>query len=318
MIPSFPRIYHAIEITIEYFNIGRIKDHFYKLQGHPNLDYLDNRIATTKSWHLYMKEEINQNVVGAKPFVVREMFDYLNYVVSTWRFQPDIADHISQLIIEENEKIILEYTKQIGIDELKFRTKVDFLKPHEPPTKETQYDFRYEKGQTKIEIIEPNSWFYENNRKTNILEDVYFSKYLEIVKDIIASFREVVDPYLDRYNTGRVEGLGLQPIQENIVQQLPASSVLPKVQEGNKKLKVNLTVEQLTVLFRLLKDCKLTNAKLDKEIHAFIADNFETLGLEGKKASIKNIGKLFSSTDPDVMNFWIARFKDLSKKAENK
>ncbi len=100
----------------------------------------------------------------------------------------------------------------------------------------------------------------------------------------------------------------------------PKTIAAPISEVESKVISVNMSVEQLTMLFRLLKDCKLINIKPrhEKDIHSFISKNFETTGLEGKKSSPKNIGRLWSSKDPYVLIYWIAKFKELSEKAEKK
>lgn len=310
MIPDFPRIYNAIEYTLEYFKIGRIKDHFYKFQGRPNLDYLDNYLAIVKRSHSYMKDEIIQNVVGSKEPVIREMLDYLNLVVSDWRFQPTIEDSISLIVIEENDKIIAQYEKDIELEEDNFRKKVDFSKPHEPPTKETEYDVQVVDGKTKINIIEPNSWFYANQRKTNLLEAIYFPKYMKIVKDILASFREVVDPYLDRYNNGRFELVGLSGVDEN------ASKKLTAPPELRSKIEVDLTVDQLLYLFRALKEIgliKSNNADMSRAISAA----FKVLKVEDTKdLSVKHLQNKWNKLQGKPAGFWKDKFIDLHNQSK--
>lgn len=71
-----------------------------------------------------------------------------------------------------------------------------------------------------------------------------------------------------------------------------------------------MTVEQVAVLFRVLKEFGLIKGK-DRDIAHFIVEHFETSGKAGKKISAANLVKLFSTKDPNVINFWTAKFIDM-------
>lgn len=312
MIPDFPRIYKSVEFTIEYLKTGRIKEHFYKYAGGGNSNYLDSWISITKNWHQYMKDEINQNVLGSKPFVIHEMFAYLQNVLSNWRFQDEMDKFIEVTIEEENEKIIIEYEKQIAIDEDKFKSTVDFSKAHEKPTTELTYTTQWLDGKPLLNFKHPNCWFYENKRKIPLLEIEYLPKYLNLLNEIFTSFKDVVVPYVDRYKDGRLEGLVPELNKQNHVRELPPIPAVGLPVSG--KLKFNLSVDQLAYLFRLLYDHGLIETPSKAELKRFIIANMSTKGSEN--ISDKSIGNKLSTTEKAEADFLADKLMDMYKAAK--
>lgn len=146
----------------------------------------------------------------------------------------------------------------------------------------------------------------------------FLPDYFLIVEKAINNLKRIINKYIKLNDAGKLPVF--QP-QTYLPPNMQASSNLNLLgQVNDNRLQTNMSVEQLTMLFRLLKECKLIEVKprKEKEIHAFIAEHFDTVGKEGEKASVKNIGRLWSSKEPDILNYWIARFKELSDKAEKK
>jgi len=142
----------------------------------------------------------------------------------------------------------------------------------------------------------------------------FLPEYFAIVENALNNLKRIINKYLSLYDNDKL------PKGFPLPSYIPISSLSVISAKENKRLKVNMTVDQLTMLFRLMKECKLIDVKPknDKEIHAFISENFETTNREGVKISTANVARLWSSTDPVVLNYWIARFTEMSKKAEKK
>jgi hypothetical protein len=149
-------------------------------------------------------------------------------------------------------------------------------------------------------------------------DPAFLPQYFIIVENALNNLKRIINKYLKLYDTGQLPVYQPQSYLPPNVQSAPSLNLLEQANEN--RLKTNMSVEQLTMLFRLLKECKLieVRSRHEKEIHAFIAEHFDTIGKEGEKASIRNIGRLWSSKEPDVLNYWIAKFKELSDKAEKK
>lgn len=74
----------------------------------------------------------------------------------------------------------------------------------------------------------------------------------------------------------------------------------------NPKLKTNLSVPELALLFKLLKDLKpnLFELKSDAELHRFISTNFETKKTGENDISTQKLRILFNQPDPKAAEFW--------------
>ena len=261
-----------------------------------------------------MEEEINQTIRTSDELTREELFEYLTGWIQYFEYHLNNIQKIEKSIEAYNEKTLIEYEKIVALEEEKFKETKQYKTLNHLDFYEVDYGWlmgigaipRFAAPQKRL--VEYRKFFEAPD--PDLIDIAFLAKYIELISPIISRCVNIAKKRLS-YLKG-----------ENELKQLPPSTpkILepPIIQGQSNRLKVNLTVEQLTILFRLFKDCKITNAKLDKEIHVFIADNFETLGMEGKKISAKNVGRLFSSTDPDVINFWIGKFIELSKKAEKK
>ena len=136
----------------------------------------------------------------------------------------------------------------------------------------------------------------------------FLPEYFRIVDNAISNLKRIINKYLNLYDSNK----------------LPSSYPLPNyVPNSNAtigkaldtKLKVSIKVEELTVLFRLLKECKVIDSNFD-QIHAFIAENFTTDSTN--VISKKNVKKLWSSKDPDTLTYLSRLITDMGDKLDRK
>ncbi len=78
------------------------------------------------------------------------------------------------------------------------------------------------------------------------------------------------------------------------------------VTSTNPKLKTNLSVPELALLFKLLKDLKPTifDVKSEAELHRFISANFETKRTGDKDISTQKLRSQFNQPDCKAAEFW--------------
>lgn len=83
------------------------------------------------------------------------------------------------------------------------------------------------------------------------------------------------------------------------------------VTSTNPKLKTNLSVPELALLFKLLKDLKPTifDVKSEAELHRFISTNFETKKTGDKDISTQKLRNLFNQPDAKAAEFWEANIR---------
>lgn len=79
----------------------------------------------------------------------------------------------------------------------------------------------------------------------------------------------------------------------------------------NPKLKTNLSVPELALLFKLLKDLKpnIFEVKSEAELHRFISTNFETKKTGDKDISTQKLRNLFNQPDAKAAEFWEANIR---------
>lgn len=83
------------------------------------------------------------------------------------------------------------------------------------------------------------------------------------------------------------------------------------VTSTNPKLKTNLSVPELALLFKLLKDLKpnIFDIKSEAELHRFISANFETKKTGDKDISRQKLRNLFNQPDAKAAEFWEANIR---------
>lgn len=156
--------------------------------------------------------------------------------------------------------------------------------------------------QVRLATMHPNGFAVTINKD-------FLPAYFEIVENAISNLKRIINKYLKLYDS------------DKLPKAFPMPSYIPEVgkpviNDSNVKLKWKVKVEELAFLFRILKDCGLIKSNYDKEIHTFIANNFETEG--NAKISPKNVGRLWSTKDINVINFWTRKLIDISNQIKRK
>ena len=100
----------------------------------------------------------------------------------------------------------------------------------------------------------------------------------------------------------------LNPNQTNNVQD--------QITKENPKLKTNLSVPQLSYLFKMLMDSKpdIFDVKSKAEVYRFINANFTTIGKD-EGPTVASLNNLYSNVDKDVANFWGIHLKKMVENA---
>lgn len=84
--------------------------------------------------------------------------------------------------------------------------------------------------------------------------------------------------------------------------------------QQKKKLKTNLTVSELTYLFKALNAEKIISSRYNSDIYSFISDNFSSKQQED--ISTKSIKNHFEDPDPAAITFWQGKFANLKERAK--
>lgn len=319
----FSELNKAANYTLKFYGIDRIADYlltdFNSENRITDIKQKNNWHETVFKLHDHMNEEIAQNAVFYNDIGKAYFFGLLKEWLGDYRIEsthiPTIANAIENYNTKEYEEFIIKTEEKENI----FKEREDYKKYKHLEEIERKLPggailWGGSRGNHEITIPETFHRFI-CVYTPKMIDTALIPNYIALVNELLFNFRGIIKFHLEKYET--VTGL----IAPGTQLQLPPTKELAQIslpEPDKMKLKTTLSVEQLTMLFRLLKDCKIIEAKYDKEIHAFIADNFETVGKGKVKISAKNLGKLWSSTDNDILNFWIAKFKELTDKAKNK
>jgi hypothetical protein len=113
-------------------------------------------------------------------------------------------------------------------------------------------------------------------------------------------------------NSGQISNYFIN-LQKNYEDGVYNEEVAISVAPNLKKLKTNLSVPQLVLLFRALNEIKppIFDVKYKKELVDFIVANFETKGTSSLKSD--SIGNKFSEFDQKSRDFWLKHISTIQK-----
>jgi hypothetical protein len=112
MQPVFVRVNQSLNFTLEYYNIGRIKDHMFRFAGKLNLDYLDTYYDLTFTFHSQMEDEIHQVMQTNDGVTQVIFFENLKEWLSDWRIEKVNKDIILDLIEKYNENCYSDFLQE--------------------------------------------------------------------------------------------------------------------------------------------------------------------------------------------------------------
>ncbi len=84
-------------------------------------------------------------------------------------------------------------------------------------------------------------------------------------------------------------------------------------QESKKKIKTDLTVQQLGYLFRIFKEEGIITSKINQEIYEVVIESFSSKRKED--ISHNTLKNHFESPERDTIDFWRQKFMQLVQKA---
>lgn len=158
-------------------------------------------------------------------------------------------------------------------------------------------DFNYDKY-----IIEPKKYKFSLQRKIDFLAQ----KFNEIGFNLIKSEPEPIYDSFYNIKTDVEPFYSLEPILKNTVTNEPVFNTSIKETSSNDKLITNLSVPQLSLLFKMINDLKPTVFKTESnaQLFRFISTNFKTKKSSEKGISENKLRNEFSSPDIKAIEFW--------------
>ncbi|MBX9735107.1 MAG: hypothetical protein K2X37_13705 [Chitinophagaceae bacterium] len=317
MKPVFPRINNAIKFTLDYYWGGRIHAHCEKFHKKSpftsNPDYLDTYYDLVFTCHSQMEEEIYQIINTTNENTQVYVFEELALWLQDVRISSVNESWLLNEIDTYNDKANEKFTKDIEKQELDFINSSQYYREHNTeyqitvPAHGGLFPGHFIPERTKTI---KHSKFFCIEKDTEMIDwnNEFRGYYLNLLHQIVSSFQNIVGTLVNRYKEGKILPSASIVIEK---QKLLEAEPREEIIESHQKIKTNLTVAQLAMLFNLLQKSYLINQTFDIELMRLIAQNFSSK--ESENISLNSLRKLFypdQEADSTLNNkaFWIDKF----------
>jgi hypothetical protein len=220
--------------------------------------------------------------------------------------------------IRENDYSKLELRKKLkkatdfDIDNLQYLLKdIEFYLFVE--TEEFECNFSTEEIEDKLKEFEDQGYTTEKMLTLGYLKEIKIPLLkkdgtpinIEPKSSIYVNKESLLFPY-EFYSVYEFKNMVISEIKKHKV-----DIVETETTSTNPKLKTNLSVPELALLFKLLKDLKpnLFELKSEAELLRFISANFETKKTGDKDISTQKLRILFNQPDNNAAEFWEANLR---------
>jgi len=319
---EFHRTSDALNYTMEFYKIGKIKDHMLILAGKDaNSKYKLEWYDLIFNLHTKMEGEILQVIHTTNHNTQVFFFETLKSWLNSYKVQ---AVHVPTIINE-----IENYNKNtLEAFEIKVQNEVDKLHASEE-YKTKKHLEEYEtmsfghsiggmlalvSGAKKRTV--KHYKYYCITEIPELLDTDYTPKYVELLATLLVNLRNVLSKYVKLYDEGKIKA-------HDVVYVNPQLPVLPQKEQKllpspkGSKINAKLTIPQLAYLFKMLNDEGIIDSNTYKEIHEMIANNFTVSSKDkGEDISASKIGKMWNAFEAKTAAFWIAKFIDLHNRAK--
>jgi len=313
----FPLTNQAISFTLEFYEIGRIKDYMFRFAGTERIKVTPDHITSWEEFilelHQRMEGEINQVILTTTSNTQVIFFEFLKEWLTDYRIDSVDEIQIHHEILLYNDRTYIEYVDRIEKKVNEFRSTQNFkTKKHKEEYEHEIVGWASIPSYTETRI---NYSYYCIEEKPELIDMAYFSKYVLLVSGFIANFKRILSKYVALYDTGKI-GSSLQSEEKLLPFNSNEHFSLPEPNKGSK-LKVNLSVPQLAYLFKMLNELNpgIFDIKTKTELYRFISSNFTTKATEGKEISTEKLKILFNGTEKSIANYWIEHLKTMLEKS---
>jgi len=302
MNPNFPKTANALKLTLEFYNIWKIKNYFEWFNNPSAHTYLKDWVEAILYQHEKMEDEIQQTIHTTNANTQTFLFENLKEWLDDYRIKSVDPQFFLLLIDDYNEKAYKDFDLLVENAVEKFMQSPNFYREHLE-----EYEVESKPNALMGGLYAPfkktkkiNYKFYCITESPDLIDLAYLDRYLDLVNKIIGNFKRIVSKYVKLYDEGKI----FESSSTRIAPAKPTKNYLSLLAESNenKKLKVNLTVPQLAFLFKLLDDTNLIKDTSNTDICNFISSNFTTKA--SGDISTKNLMNHFSTPDKVTADYW--------------
>jgi len=131
----------------------------------------------------------------------------------------------------------------------------------------------------------------------------FLPDYFKIVEYAISNLKRIINKYLSLYDNNKL------PSSFPLPSYIPASNT-PLVSDKINKLEMDITTEQLALLFRLFDEVGLLKYKQKKDMQKFLFDYIQT---KTDSSNFKYLINKFSDIDKAAKTFWKDKLAEMQK-----
>lgn len=316
---QFVRVNKACYYIVDLYEIGTIKKYTDFLLGKPNTSYLKGWDEFIYRLSSEMEDEIQQTILTNNRVGIVHLMELLDGWANDYRVKSICVEEIIQKVNIRNENEYESYLVKLEEKVAEFQKTEHYKTLNHLDT----YELFFYSGGSSIflsrsadkgtKIVYDTATYYKyycNELDSGQIDlDAVRTLYVNFITPLIENFRNIAQRYVARFKNGYIDLPGhnfshqFAPVEINKSEQKKLSDSNIE----NRKLKFNLTINQLAVFFKLLKEAKLISSKSDAEIQRFIIDNITTPGSNSTKISKSNLANAFSKKDgkstSDIIKF---------------
>lgn len=314
---EFHRITSAINYTMEFYEIEKIKDHMFIFAGKDaNLKYKIEWYEFVFEAHNRMESEILQIINtcnhNTHVFLFENLKDWLN--------DPRVASINPLTILSEidryNHRINQEFEIYVQQEVDKFIQRPEF-KMDDGYEYEEESSFLFTKYKTKV----INRKYYCILREPEFIDRYYLPDYLNMLTKLISNFKRIISKYVKLYDEGKIKSHDVVYFQSTHL--INPSNEQPKLElpeAAPKKMKVNISVPQLAYLFCMLNELNpdIFDIRTKTELYKFVTDNFVTKATQKDGISMDSFKNAFTDPDKKTVEFWIEKLKKMLEGSRKK
>lgn len=322
MKPVFPRINKAISFTLDYFTEGQIIEYMEaytrKANGLTPTSYkFSHWEELLFNLHNQMEKEILQTVYTCNKNTQVIMFEELReWVNNDWRISKDfnggyfwkvVTEHNDRVNIELEEKLEMEVSKHQNTNEYKTLSHNEEYEREVFPSPLSISNLKSGISYKEKVLFRK---YYCNSLPANFLDYYQVVEYKNHVNKIVGNFRSIIEKHLALFDAGKY--VTLQEIahqKEQFLISPPHEKLLLDSPQTSVKLKFNISVPQLVVLFKTLKERGLIEKYSDAELIRFIQANISSKS--ANEISEKSLQNSFSSLEKTAIDYWLEEIKQL-------
>lgn len=213
MQPVFFRINQAIRYTLEYYEIGKIRDHLFRFagteRGYSTPHHLDEWYDLMFDLHRRMEDEINQTIQTTNQNTQVYLFETMKEWLNDYRITQLNKQLIWFEIDKYNERINKEFEEKVAKEVEAFQLNPNYSRKHKEEYEVEQRNFAgllggFTSSPASYKIKKVNYKYYCIEERPELIDTAFVDQYYPIIGEIVQNFKRIMSKYVALYNEGKI------------------------------------------------------------------------------------------------------------------